>query len=88
MKTLLESAPNLLEQRLAIPNLPESEIKHLLRALNRANAAMKKWQVASGIAEHNHFELVEQGNLRSPLPGQGYYLAGKFVETRSKSTQS
>jgi hypothetical protein len=54
---------NLLEQRMSIPNLPESEIKHLLRAVNKANAAMKKWQKASGIPEHNHFDLVENGHL-------------------------
>jgi hypothetical protein len=71
---------NLLEQRLAIPNLPEAEIKQLLRALNRANAAMKKWQKASGIAEHIHFDLVEHGYLKAASVQRG----GKAVETRAK----
>jgi hypothetical protein len=71
---------------MSITELPEQEIKHLLRALNRANGAMKKWQKANGIAEHNHFDLVESGGLKAAgKPSlDGLSRGGKRVETRSK----
>jgi hypothetical protein len=75
---------NLVEERLSIPELPEAQIKTLLRALNRANAAMKKWQKASGIPEHIHFDLVERGYLGAigTKSSDGVYRGGKTVETR------
>ena len=53
---------DLVQQRLAIPELPEQEINHLIRVLNRANRAMQKFHEGSGLeGVRQHFELVEVG---------------------------
>ena len=60
---------------LAMP-FPLSELNHLIRALNGANAAMRKYHRGTGLeGVRNHFELVEHG---VHLP----HTARKTVKTR------
>jgi hypothetical protein len=47
---------------LAMP-FPLNELNHLIRALNRANLAMRKYHKGTGLeGVRNHFELVEHGS--------------------------
>jgi hypothetical protein len=65
---------------LAMP-FPLSELNHLIRALNGANAAMRKYHKGTGLeGVRNHFELVEHG---SHLP----HTAKKTVKTRGGDGQ-
>jgi len=68
---------------MATPLLPEAEINALVSAINRANAAMKKFYEASGVPAHqtiNHFSIVEMG---FPYHKEKIRRGGRFVvETR------
>jgi len=64
------------------PELPVAEINSLISALNRANAAMKKFYEASGVAGQqtiDHLMLVEAGH---PYFKEMIRRGGRFVETR------
>ena len=70
---------------MATPLLPEAEINALISAVNRANAAMRKFYEASGVREHatiNHFALIE---THIPYFAATIHRGGRFLETRPSS---